>query len=105
MMMGLRGRLISRAAALVSLATASACGGTAFVRQGCSADLRRIAQAAMRRRVKMGSLDLDTFEGMRKGGHHGEVIVPGKSDESRLYLMITGKCSRHAAERQEAGRW
>jgi WD40 repeat protein len=41
--------------------------------------------------VKMGSLDLDTFEGLQKGGHHGEVITPGKSDESRLYLMITGK--------------
>ena len=41
--------------------------------------------------VKMGSLDLDSFEGLQKGGHHGEVITPGKSDESRLYLMITGK--------------
>ncbi|MFN7994658.1 MAG: c-type cytochrome domain-containing protein [Bryobacteraceae bacterium] len=41
--------------------------------------------------VKMGSLDLDTFEGLQKGGHHGAVIAPGKSDESRLYLMITGK--------------
>ena len=41
--------------------------------------------------VQMGSLDLDSFEGLQKGGHHGEVIIPGKSDESRLYLMITGK--------------
>src|ERR1700683_3530329 len=41
--------------------------------------------------VKMGSLDLDSFEGLQKGGHHGEVITSGKSDESRLYLMITGK--------------
>jgi WD40 repeat protein len=41
--------------------------------------------------VTMGSLDLDSFEGLQKGGHHGEVIIPGKSDESRLYLMITGK--------------
>jgi WD40 repeat protein len=41
--------------------------------------------------VKMGSLDLDTYEGVRTGGTHGEIIVPGKSDESRLYLMITGK--------------
>ena len=41
--------------------------------------------------VSMGSLDLDTFEGLQKGGHHGAVITPGKSDDSRLYLMITGK--------------
>lgn len=41
--------------------------------------------------VKMGSLDLDTFAGLLKGGNHGTVIVPGKSAESRLYLMITGK--------------
>jgi hypothetical protein len=41
--------------------------------------------------VTMGGLDLDTFEGLRKGGHHGAVIVPGNSGESRLYLMIAGK--------------
>jgi uncharacterized protein with WD repeat/mono/diheme cytochrome c family protein len=42
-------------------------------------------------KVKMGSLDLDTFAGLMKGGNHGTVVVPGKSAESRLYLMITGK--------------
>ncbi len=41
--------------------------------------------------VQMGNLNLDSFEDLKKGGHHGEVIVPGKSDDSRLYLMITGK--------------
>jgi WD40 repeat protein len=41
--------------------------------------------------VQMGNLNLDSFEDLKKGGHHGEVITPGKSDESRLYLMITGK--------------
>src|SRR5215469_2296823 len=41
--------------------------------------------------VKMGSLDLDTFEGLQKGGHSGPVITPGKSAESRLYQMITGQ--------------
>src|SRR5216684_1274809 len=41
--------------------------------------------------VNMGSLNLDTIDGVMKGGNHGTVIVPGKSEESRLYLMITGK--------------
>jgi hypothetical protein len=41
--------------------------------------------------VKMGSLNLDTYEGVKQGGHTGPVIVPGKSDESRLYLLITRK--------------
>ncbi|MFN0166830.1 MAG: WD40 repeat domain-containing protein [Bryobacteraceae bacterium] len=43
--------------------------------------------------VKMGSLDLDTEEGIRRGGNHGTVLVPGKSDSSRLYLMIAGKAT------------
>ena len=40
--------------------------------------------------VAMGTLDLDTFTGIEKGGHSGPVIVPGKSGESLLYLRITG---------------
>src|SRR5437899_5454349 len=43
--------------------------------------------------VKMGSLDLDTMEGIRTGGNHGTILVPGKSEESRLYLMVAGKMS------------
>lgn len=41
--------------------------------------------------VTMGTLDLDTFAGLEKGGHSGPAIVPGKSGESLLYLRITGK--------------
>src|SRR5581483_6051414 len=41
--------------------------------------------------VKMGALSLDTFDSLMQGGHKGAVIVPGKSNDSRLYLMITGK--------------
>src|ERR1039458_3612909 len=40
--------------------------------------------------VAMGTLDLDTFAGIQKGGHSGPVIAPGKSGESLLYLRITG---------------
>src|SRR5260370_11162792 len=41
--------------------------------------------------VKMGSLDLDTMEGIRNGGNNGTILVPGNSAESRLYLMVAGK--------------
>ncbi len=41
----------------------------------------------------MGSLNLDTFEDVATGGNHGKIIEPGKSAESRLYLMITGKAA------------
>jgi len=41
--------------------------------------------------ARMGSLRLDTYEGVAQGGHHGKAIEPGKSEESRLYLMIAGK--------------
>jgi len=41
--------------------------------------------------VQMASLNLQTPEGIRKGGEHGNAVVPGKSAESRVYLMITGK--------------
>ncbi len=41
----------------------------------------------------MGSLNLDTFEGVATGGNHGKIIEAGKSAESRLYLMITGKAA------------
>jgi dipeptidyl aminopeptidase/acylaminoacyl peptidase len=41
----------------------------------------------------MGSLDLETYAGVRKGGNHGTIVVPGKPDESRLYTMLTGKHS------------
>jgi len=41
--------------------------------------------------TRMSGLSLDSYEGIAKGGSHGKVIEPGKSDQSRLYLMVTGK--------------
>ena len=41
--------------------------------------------------VTMGSLDLDSYAGILKGGNNGTIIVPGKSAESRLYLMVAHK--------------
>ena len=39
----------------------------------------------------MGSLNLQTWDGFEEGGTHGKIVVPGKSAESRLYLLITAK--------------
>jgi hypothetical protein len=41
-------------------------------------------------KVKMGGLNLETYDGLMQGGSTGKVIVPGDSKTSRLYLMITG---------------
>ena len=41
--------------------------------------------------TRMGGLDLDAYEGIAKGGNHGKVIEPGQSEQSGLYLMVTGK--------------
>jgi hypothetical protein len=38
-----------------------------------------------------GGLDLESYKTLRDGGAHGEVIVPGKADDSRLVLMVEGK--------------
>ena len=40
--------------------------------------------------VKIGSLDVETHEGIMRGGNQGPIVVPGKAAESRLYLTLTG---------------
>jgi len=40
--------------------------------------------------VKMGSLDVETHEGIMRGGNQGPIVMPGKAVESRLYLTLTG---------------
>ncbi len=40
---------------------------------------------------KEGELVLDRYATLLSGGEHGAVIVPGKSDQSRLILVLTGK--------------
>ena len=39
----------------------------------------------------MGSLDLETWEGLQRGGNHGTIVVPGDLKASRLYTMLTGE--------------
>ena len=41
--------------------------------------------------AKLGGLVMETYESLVKGGTHGPAIVPGKSGESRLILMLEGK--------------
>jgi WD40 repeat protein len=41
--------------------------------------------------AKMGGLDLQSADALHKGGKSGSVVVPGKSDQSRLFLMMAGK--------------
>ncbi len=41
--------------------------------------------------VRMSGLSVASFEDLAQGGSHGKVIEPGKSESSRLYLMVTGK--------------
>lgn len=43
--------------------------------------------------VTMGSLNLETYDGVLKGGNNGTIVVRGKPRESRLYTMLTGEHS------------
>ena len=43
--------------------------------------------------VKMGSLNLETYQGLMQGGAHDAVIVAGNSAQSRLFLMVTGRAA------------
>ncbi len=47
--------------------------------------------ACHNRTGKMGGLVLETFETLVAGGAHGPVVVPSKSGESRMFLMLQGK--------------
>jgi hypothetical protein len=40
--------------------------------------------------LKLSKLDLRTLEGALKGGEKGAAIVPGRSEESRLYRRVAG---------------
>jgi hypothetical protein len=38
-----------------------------------------------------GKLNLESYQAMMKGGRSGEVVVPGKADDSALVLLVEGK--------------
>lgn len=41
--------------------------------------------------AKMGGLVMESYDSLMKGGAHGQAIVPGKAEESRLIQMLEGK--------------
>jgi WD40 domain-containing protein/cytochrome c len=41
--------------------------------------------------AKMGGLVMETYETLMKGGAHGAAIIPGKSAESRMVMMLKGE--------------
>ena len=41
--------------------------------------------------TNMGSLDIETWEGLQRGGNHGTILVPGNTKSSRLYTMLIGE--------------
>jgi hypothetical protein len=43
--------------------------------------------------IRMGSFECDSYEAVMRGATHGQVVVPGKSAESRLYQSLTGELS------------
>jgi Tol biopolymer transport system component len=53
--------------------------------------LRNSCVACHDSELSSGGIRLDTFEGLMKGGENGPAVVPGKSAESRMVLMIEGK--------------
>ncbi|HMD83087.1 MAG TPA: LpqB family beta-propeller domain-containing protein [Terriglobia bacterium] len=40
---------------------------------------------------KMGGLVMESYDTLMKGGVHGPAIIPGKTDQSRMILMLEGK--------------
>lgn len=42
---------------------------------------------------RMGGLSLESYEGLMEGGSTGPAVVRGRSGESMLYRMVTGKAS------------
>lgn len=49
---------------------------------GCHAEL-----------VRMGSLNMSSFEGLMQGGTYGPIVAPGRRAESKLYLILTGQAA------------
>lgn len=87
---------IIRKAAVFAIATAGlTIEAKAAVAPGFSKDVAPILQknclACHSSAAKMGGLVMEKFDLLMKGGAHGPAIIPGKSGESRLILMLEGK--------------
>jgi hypothetical protein len=80
-------------ASLLFLAAAAAAPGAEAV--SFSSDIRPLFEkqcwTCHSSTQKLSDLDLTSRESALKGGVHGPAIVPGKPDESRLMMHVTGK--------------
>ncbi len=90
------GSLASRRALLAAMcAVVGAHHARAAATPSFSTDVAPILQknclACHSNAAKMGGLVMEKFDLLMKGGKHGPAIVPGKSGESRLVLMLEGK--------------
>ncbi len=75
---------------LIVLSLAPSLGAQSFVKD-IAPIFEKSCAGCHAAQVKMGGLDLETWEGIQKGGADGPIVTPGKSDDSRLYLMVAGK--------------
>ena len=81
----------SRSALLLLLAAAMHAQDSPSFARDVMPVLARNCTGCHNSQAKLGSLDLETFDGLMKGGNHGKVVEPGKSAQSRLFLMLTGE--------------
>jgi len=89
-------KVIRKHALLVAICTALlSLQAHAAATPSFSADVAPILQknclACHSSAAKMGGLVMEKFGLLMKGGAHGPVIIPGKSGESRLVMMLEGK--------------
>src|SRR6478609_1754510 len=89
-------KVIRKHALLVAICTALlSLQAHAAATPSFSADVAPILQknclACHSSAAKMGGLVIEKFDVLIKGGAHGPAIIPGKSGESRLILMLEGK--------------
>src|SRR6266545_4198821 len=74
---------------LVFVAVVRAAGPVSFAR-----DVQPILQNSCLKchgaSIQLSKLDLRSREAALRGGEHGPALVPGKSEESRLYRLVSG---------------
>jgi hypothetical protein len=77
-------------AGLLLAGSLSAAGPVSYARQVRPFLVRYCVECHNSKEAKSG-LDLETYAGLRTGGEHGAIVVPGKADESRIVRLLEGK--------------
>jgi hypothetical protein len=85
-------------AAVLILGTSAAGRGSEMQAQEPVSFMRQIAPllrenclACHDAKKHKGRLQMTSFAGLLQGGAHGEIVVPGKPEESTLYLFVSGQ--------------